>query len=219
MSCQVSKRRQKASAPGEALSRSDQARVHRDSDTCFWRSPLLSRASSRWSCTLYFALFPCQILHIISTRHRIGFFASPQGDTLPVFPWWPNHETTEPDPSPRPKKCHVAYGRLARRPHTLGQCNIYTRPMTVCSPWVPRYPFIIHSFTIRVVRWSVRPAPHQEASCCACRGDARFKLKITLCTEAANQRRTPTVIQRPDPDQIRFVPRGHSRAWSLRVCS
>ena len=178
---------------------------------------------------------PCQIPHIVYQRGtKSTFFASLQGDTLPASPGWPSRETGEPDPIRGPaKKCHVAASPPSPT-HTHGQCNIYTRTMTIrlFSPWVPRYRSIIHSSRFRAVRWSIRLPPHIRRLHISVTSFPRGlgllrvlrrcsfqKLKINFArTEAANQRRTLSVIRRPD--HIRFARRRpQPRPCLLRVCS
>ena len=197
MSCQASKRwrRQKASAPasGEVFSRSDQARVTRHVfPTVTGR--LRRESPCKLPCTL-----PCPLAHRINeAQNWLLFFASSQGDALPVFPWWPNRETAKPDPSPRPKKWHEVCADWP--PHTWTMQHIYKnhdRLFPVGAPIPLHHPFI-HNSCCPLVRPS-RPtsggfmgatSTSGPRGCCACRGDARFKLEITLRTETANQHHT-----------------------------
>lgn len=171
----------------EAFSRSGQVRVPRGA-----RSPTrhvfltvaYSNRVSRRSCTLYFAVVPARS----PTSYQRGtesFFASPQGDTLPISPGGQPVRPAETRSKRSPTKNASTLTRLMQRTRTMTRLSV--------SSWV-LYPDTAPSFTTRAtsIRWSIPPSTSERfiisprrSRAAARQGDDRFN-GSTSCIEAAN---------------------------------
>src|SRR5260221_8293406 len=110
---------------------------------------------------LVFCRVPCQIPLMVSTRHRISFFAPSQRDTIPVSPGGQRNKTAEPDRRPNPR-LPCGHGRHPQAsPPTLAQMQD-TRTMADCSSFVGA-PIPLHDSVHNVCCPLVKSHPHRNA--------------------------------------------------------